>query len=121
MTWGVEYTDGFGRCWNTLDAAEQESVDAYVRLLEARGPHLPFPFSADIVSSRHGRVRELRIQHRGKPYRILYAFDPRRIAILLVGGNKTGHDMWYEESVRIADQLYDEHLEELKNQGSIDG
>ncbi len=121
MTWEVEYTDGFGRWWNTLDAAEQESVDAYVQLLEAKGPHLPFPYSSDIVSSRHGGVRELRIQHHGKPYRVLYAFDPRRIAILLVGGNKTGRDRWYEESVPIADERYDQHLEELRNEGSIDG
>ena len=42
-------------------------------------------------------MRELRVQHRGKPYRILYAFDPRRCAILLIGGNKTGKDQWYEK------------------------
>ena len=55
-------------------------------------------------------MRELRIQHDGKPYRILYAFDPRRAAILLIGGNKTGVDRWYDVFVPIADRLYDEHL-----------
>jgi len=59
-------------------------------------------------------MRELRIQHVGKPYRVLYAFDPRRTAILLIGGDKTGNDRWYKEFVPIADTLYDQHVEELK-------
>ena len=58
-------------------------------------------------------MRELRIQHRGKPYRILYAFDPRRMAILLIGGNKQGNDRWYATYVPVADRLYDEHLKIL--------
>lgn len=59
-------------------------------------------------------MRELRIQVRGKPFRVLYAFDPRRVAILLLGGDKTGDDRWYEINVPIADQLYDRHLVELR-------
>jgi hypothetical protein len=59
-------------------------------------------------------MRELRVQHRGAPYRILYAFDPRRCAILLIGGNKVGNDRWYEEFVPIADRLYSEHLDALE-------
>ena len=58
-------------------------------------------------------MRELRIQHRGDPYRVLYAFDPRRMAILLIGGCKTGDARWYEKIVPVADDLYDEHLEEI--------
>ena len=58
-------------------------------------------------------MRELRIQHRGDPYRVLYAFDPRRTAILLIGGCKTGDARWYEKMVPVADDLYDEHLEEI--------
>lgn len=58
-------------------------------------------------------MRELRIQHRGAPYRVLYAFDPRRRAILLIGGFKMGDDRWYEKMVPIADDLYDEHLGEI--------
>jgi hypothetical protein len=53
------------------------------------------------------------------PYRILYAFDPRRAAILLIGGNKSGHDRWYDEYIPKADKLYDEHLELLKKEGLI--
>ena len=66
-------------------------------------------------------MRELRIQHAGKPYRVLFAFDPRRSAILLLGGDKTGNDRWYEENVPVADRLYDVHLETLKREGLING
>jgi hypothetical protein len=59
-------------------------------------------------------MRELRVQYKGDPYRILYAFDPRRTAILLIGGNKTGDDRWYEKYVPIADRLYAVHLKEIK-------
>ena len=58
-------------------------------------------------------MRELRIQHKGDPYRVLYAFDPRRTAILLLGGCKAGNDRWYEEIVPLADNIYDEHLRDL--------
>jgi hypothetical protein len=60
-------------------------------------------------------VLELRIQHAGKPYRVLYAFDPKRRAVLLLGGIKTGDARWYEVHVAKADQLYREHLAELED------
>jgi hypothetical protein len=53
--------------------------------------------------------------------RTLHAFDPRRSAILLIGGDKTGDDRWYEENVPLADRLYDAHLEQLRREGLIDG
>jgi hypothetical protein len=113
VTWDVEYTDEFGRWWDTLTEAEQESVDVSVRLLEAMGPQLPFPHSSGVNGSRHGHMRELRVQHAGRPYRVLYAFDPKRAAILLLGGDKTGNKRWYEVHVPLADRLYDAHLKEL--------
>jgi len=66
-------------------------------------------------------MKELRIQHAGRPYRVLFAFDPRRRAILLVGGDKTGNDRWYEEFVPVADRLFDEHLASLKREEHTDG
>jgi hypothetical protein len=68
---------------------EQVSVGRVVELLVEHGPSLPFPYSSGIATSRHRHMRELRIQHEGRPYRVLYAFDPRRAAILLLGGAKT--------------------------------
>jgi hypothetical protein len=119
MGWAVEYTDEFEDWWMTLTEKEQDSVDVVVGLLEIKGPNLPFPYSSGIQGSRHAHMRELRIQHKGEPYRVLYAFDPRRTAILLLGGNKVGEDRWYEDSVPRADKLYDEHLEELRKEGLL--
>jgi len=65
--------------------------------------------------------KELRIQHAGRPYRVLYAFDPRRCAILLIGGDKTGNDRWYETFVPMAERLYAEHIASLRGEGLIDG
>ena len=121
MTWEVEYTDEFGERWEGLCADERESLDVSVRLLEERGPALGFPHSSGIHGSRHGHMRELRTQHDGRPFRTLYAFDPRRSAILLIGGDKTGDDRWYDVNVPVADRLYDEHLEELRKEGLING
>ena len=121
MTWEVEFTNEFGEWWESLDAAEQDAVDVAVRLLEVKGPQLPYPYSSGIRTSRHGRMRELRIQHRGKPYRVFYAFDPRRTAILLLGGEKTGDDRFYETLVHRADELYDQHLSDLRREGYEDG
>jgi hypothetical protein len=64
-------------------------------------------------------MRELRVQHDGRPYCVLYAFDPVRTAILLIGGDKTGHDRWYEIYVPIADRLYDTYVRQLRDEGKI--
>ena len=113
MEWEVEYTDEFEKWWNNLNEAEQIDVAAVVGLLVEKGPQLPHPYSSGINGSKHNHMRELWIQHGGRPYRTLYAFDPRRMAILLLGGDKTGNDRWYEENIPIADRLYDEHLQSL--------
>ena len=89
----------------SLSDVEQESIAAGVGLLEDHGPQLGYPYSSAIAASRHGHMRELRIQHQGRPYRILYAFDPRRAAILLIGGDKTGNERRYVEFVPMADAL----------------
>jgi len=113
LNFEVEYTDEFGQWWDHLNEGEQESIDAIIDLLMEDGPQLKFPYSSKIRGSKHSHLRELRIQHKGHPYRILYAFDPRRIAILLIGGNKSGKDDWYETLIPLADKLYHEHLKTL--------
>ena len=121
VKWEVEYTDELGDWWASLTEAEQEPIDASVRLLEEKGPGLGFPHSSGIKGSRHPHMRELRIQHEGRPYRILYAFDPRRCAILLLGGDKTGNDRWYLSQVPLADRLYDTQIAILRKEGQING
>lgn len=119
MEWPVEFTDEFETWWNGLDEGEQEDVAAYVELLEKRGPSSPHPYSCRIEGSRHSHMRLLRVQLAGRPYRVLYAFDPRRSAILLIGGDKTGNTRWYDEFVPIADDLSDEHIETLRREGLL--
>lgn len=79
---------------------------------------MPYPYSSKVTTSNHSAMRELRVQHQGRPYRVLYIFDPRRVAILLLGGDKTGDDRWYEKNVPEADHLYDEHLSEIKEEAN---
>jgi hypothetical protein len=112
MEWG-EFTGEFEKWWNALTIAEQD-VNAKVVLLQKIGPVLSRPHADVIHSSRHLNMKALRIQHLGRPYRVLFAFDPRRCAILLIGGDKTGNDRWYDEFVPLADDLYDQHLESTK-------
>lgn len=121
MEWEIEVSGEFEQWWESLSEAEQEDVRACVLLLREYGPTLRFPFSAGIQTSKHPHMRELRIQHGGEPYRVLYAFDPRRTAILRIGGKKTGDRRWYETFVPIADRLYEEYIAELRKEGLLDG
>jgi hypothetical protein len=117
MTWQVEYTNEFDLQWSELDEATQEKISVVVRLLEEKGPNLESNYSSGINGSRYSHMRELKVQSQGEPYRILYAFDHRRVAILLLVGNKTGDDRWYIRNIPIADSLYEEYLKELRDEG----
>ena len=119
MDWDVENTDEFGSWWQDLSDTQQEDITATVLLLMEHGPNLPFPHSSGITGSRHGHMRELRIQSGGRPIRVFYAFDPRRSAILLIGGDKTGDNRFYERMVPLADKLYDDYIEEIRKEGLI--
>ena len=119
MTWEIEYTDEFGEWWNGLTVNQQDDFAVVVGLLEVHGPSLGYPYSSDIRGSRHGRMRELRAQSGGNPLRAFYAFDPTRTAILLIGGDKTGDGAFYRYYIPIADDLYDQHLGELRREGLI--
>lgn len=117
MAWSVEFTDQFDEWWESLDESAQVAVGGIIGLLRELGPHLPFPYSSDVRGSRHGALRELRIQHRGRPFRVLYSFDPRRVAVLLLGDDKGGSKRWYRKAVARADSVFDGHLEDLKGGG----
>lgn len=117
--WDVEYSDEFGAWWETLNEAEQEAIAHDVDILQTVGPGLGRPQVDSVKGSKFSNMKELRTQHRGDPYRVLFAFDPRRCAILLIGGNKVGDRRWYERFVPLADRLYEEHLDELEREGLI--
>ena len=116
MEWLVEFTEEFETWWETLTEDVQDRINDSVRLLEERGPKLGRPYADVVKGSQHTHMKELRIQHAGEPYRILFAFDPRRCALLLIGGRKTGKARWYEEFVPIADRLFDEHLKQIERE-----
>jgi len=115
----VEYTDEFCEWWESLSNKEQVSIAAGIEMLAEQGPQLSRPFVDTLKSSRHPNMKELRVQHDGKPYRTFFAFDPRRTAILLIGGNKRGDSLFYERMVPVADRLYDDYLRELKDEGLV--
>lgn len=116
----VEYTDEFGEWWNTLTDDAQDSVEAVVQLLQKYGVKLGFPQSSKLKGTvKHHHLRELRIQHNQEPYRVIYAFDPRRMSILLLGGSKRGDKRWYDVHIPLAEDLYDVHLQELRDEEFI--
>jgi hypothetical protein len=119
MAWEVEFTDEFAAWWETLTEDQQDDIAHGVGLLAELGPALDFPYSSKVNGSRYGHMRELRTQSGGRPLRTLYAFDPLRTAILLLGGDKTGDGRWYEKFVPVADRLYDKHLEELRKEEKL--
>lgn len=113
MAYPVEFTDEFGEWYDGLTAIEQDSIRRSVNLLEEFGPALTRPHADTVNGSKFPNMRELRCQHEGRPYRVLYAFDPRRTAMLLIGGDKTGKPRWYEDFVPRADKIYAQHLKEI--------
>ena len=118
MVWTVEYTDQFGDWWETLAIEEQRAVTAAVELLQRDGPALGRPLADQIKASRHANMKELRPP--ATHIRVLFAFDPTRTAILLIGGNKERRwESWYQEFIPVADRLFDDHLDELRREGEI--
>lgn len=118
--WEVEYTNEFEEWWLDLSQEQQEALDDRVMLLMEHGPSLRRPVVGEITSSRHSNMKELRVSQ-GGALRVLFAFDPSRHAILLLGGDKSGQwEEWYETAVPAADALYDTHLEELRAEGLLD-
>lgn len=118
MAWEIERTDEFTEWWDVLTEDEQVSVSAIVAVLSERGPRLKRPYVGKVKRSKWPNLKELIIQHRGDPYRVLFAFDPRQTAILLLGGKK-GAKGWYEDAIAKADRLYSEYLKELQKEGLI--
>jgi hypothetical protein len=119
VAWEVEFTDEFQYWWDSLTEVQQNDVAHSVRHLIEFGPALAFPHTSKVAISQYPQMRELRTQSGGKPLRTLYAFNPLRTAVLLIGGDKTGDDRWYEKFVPAADRLFAEHLDELRREGRI--
>ncbi len=104
-----------------LGEEQQEAVSDRFAILEQSGPTLGEPIVKKIENSELTNLKELRVSAGGK-LRILFVFDPRQSAILLLGGDKTGRWIeWYEKAIPEAERLYAVYLHELREEGVIDG
>lgn len=121
MAWSVEGTEEFQQWFeHELTDAERISVAAKIDLLEEKGPSLGRPHADTLYGSTIPNLKELIIQHAGDPYRVLFVFDPRRTAILLLGGEKTGRGKaWYKENIPKAEKIYGQYLKEIVKEGLI--
>lgn len=101
-----------------LDENTLYGIFSAIEVLKNEGPNLKRPLVGEISGSRYGNMKELRPASSGQSeIRILFAFDPHRNAVLLIGGNKAGKwEKWYEEAIRQAEKLYREHLAELEKE-----
>jgi len=107
--------DEFEKWLRELEDDTQDSVLVSIRLLQEHGPALSRPYADTLKNSKLVNLKELRMQHKGEPYRVLYAFDPKRSAILLLGGNKSTKKSWYKTNIQIAEKRYKKHLTTLKD------
>jgi len=113
--WQVDAIADYQAWWLGLAEGLQDEIAAIVEgCLEIQGPRLGRPYADTLKESRHENMKELRVQYQGDPWRIFFAFDPRRHAILLIGGCKSGDPKFYKKMIPKADDLYDAHLETLK-------
>ena len=112
MTWTVLFHDAFDAEFEALVEALQDELLAHAKLLAAFGPDLGRPTVDTLKGSRHTNMKELRFSWNGQVWRVVFAFDPQRQAILLVGGDKGGADQrrFYKRLLAVADARYDDHL-----------
>ena len=116
--WNIGWTEEFGS-WivsDIVDEAAREDIRAVLLVLGEMGPALGRPLADTLKGSRHANMKELRVQSNGRPFRVLYAFDPERNAILLIGGNKQGDKRFYQRMIPLADRLFENYLQELRHE-----
>jgi len=115
MRWGVLFHDDFDAEFAALDEDLQDELLAHAKLLEECGPNLGRPTVDTLKGSKHANMKELRFAWNGEVWRVSFAFDPKRQAILLVGGDKGGADQrrFYRRLIALSDERYDSHLASL--------
>jgi hypothetical protein len=111
--WEIETSDEFSQWYGDLDYGESLSVSRSIDLLELSGPALGRPHVDTLKGSKIPNLKELRVRHQGRPFRILFVFDPRRVGYLILGGDKSGDPDWYETFIPLAERIYGKHLAEI--------
>ena len=112
MPWTVSFADEFELEFDALAPEVQDAIFARMLLLEREGPSLGRPHADTLTGSTHANMKELRCTAAGGVWRIAFAFDPDRQAILLVGGDKSGgsEKRFYKQLIARADDRFDRHL-----------
>lgn len=119
--WEIEGTDRFRDWYGALSADQQDAINGAVDALAQTGPNLKRPVVGALTGSRIPNLKELRVHEARSHIRILFVFDPRRTAILLLGGDKAGNwQDWYRTAIPEAERLYDAYLDELHREGLIE-
>ncbi len=116
--WVVRETDEFREWFRGQESALQDDIIEHVKILAEIGPTLGRHYVDHLHNSRHTNMKELRVQSKGKPIRVLFVFDPERQAVLLVAGDKSslGDKRFYKKMIPLADMLFDEYLRRLPNE-----
>ena len=118
MSWTVRFHEEFDQEYEDLPEAVQDELLAQSKLLEQFGPTLGRPRVDTLKGSRHANMKELRFDAHDGVWRVAFAFDPKREAILLVAGDKSGASerRFYRQLIRTADERFDGHLARVKAQ-----
>ncbi len=118
MPWEVRFDDAFEAEFDQLPEAVQDELLARVKVLEQFGPQLGRPHVDTLKDSKHANMKELRFNCEDGAWRIAFAFDPKRRALLLVAGDKAGANQrkFYEKLIQMANERFDAHLEKLKEE-----
>jgi hypothetical protein len=116
MTWDVLVAPEFQSWLASLPQQGKRAVAVDLEVLREYGPQLGRPLVDHIKASKHGNMKELRTTSGGNAYRTIFAFDPIRRAVLLIGGDKSGQNQerFYKAIIKQADAIYDRHLEQMK-------
>lgn len=119
MRWNIFFADDFEPEFDELSEIVQDECYAHLKLLEAFGPSLGRPHVDTLNGSKHSNMKELRFNAQNGVWRLAFAFDPERNAILLICGNKAGtsQKLFYKELIKQADKRFDKHLSEIKTRG----
>lgn len=114
MPWEVLSLPEFDEWFGSLEQADRNALDVKIRVLEQLGPRLGRPHADTVKGSRHSNMKELRAR---ETLRAFFAFDPKRRAVLLIGGDKAGDKGFYGRMIAAADDLFDRHLASLGPKG----
>ena len=116
MSWQIEFHPDFDPEYDTYTSPVRDELLAQLRVLEDFGPRLGRPRVDTLKGSRHSSMKELRFQADDGVWRVAFAFDPDRKALVLAAGNKSGvsERRFYRTLIKKADERFDAHLDQRK-------